>query len=150
MARPQKFTVDEVEAALRSVGGLYTLAAKKLGCAPNTVANYCKRNKRLQAIQAELVEGLLDEAEGQLILAIRKGNLSAVIFYLKCKGKARGYVERSEVLGIPDKVTVSLPAADALAKRVAGMTPEQIRALTGLPYDDLAPDPTEEEAGDPS
>ena len=39
-------------------------------------------------------------AESQLHKQILKGNTSATIFYLKTKGKNRGYVERHEHTGI--------------------------------------------------
>jgi len=47
----------------------------------------------------ETVELNLDTAESQLMSLIANGNLRAVIFYLKTKGKARGYVERVEATG---------------------------------------------------
>ena len=39
----------------------------------------------------------LDFAESQLHNQIKSGNTSATIFYLKTKGKKRGYVEKSEL-----------------------------------------------------
>ena len=39
----------------------------------------------------------LDFAESQLHKQIMDGNTTATIFYLKTKGKNRGYVERSEI-----------------------------------------------------
>jgi hypothetical protein len=48
----------------------------------------------------ELSNVALDFAESQLHKQIKEGNTSATIFYLKTKGKERGYVERQEVTGI--------------------------------------------------
>ena len=39
----------------------------------------------------------LDFGETQLHAQIREGNTSATIFFLKTKGKRRGYIERSEM-----------------------------------------------------
>ena len=39
--------------------------------------------------------------------AINDGNLTATIFFLKCKGKKRGYIERQEVID-PSKKPLSL------------------------------------------
>lgn len=39
-------------------------------------------------------EELIDFAESQLMDHISKGNLTAIIFYLKCKGQSRGYIEK--------------------------------------------------------
>ena len=55
---------------------------------------------------AEQVEVLtnkpLDMAESKLLKAIKEGQIAAIIFYLKCKGKKRGYVERQEIVDIGD------------------------------------------------
>ena len=37
--------------------------------------------------------------EGQLLSQIRRGNITAIIFFLKTKAKHRGYVERHEYTG---------------------------------------------------
>ena len=47
---------------------------------------------------------VLDYAESQLFKQVAKGNTTAVIFLLKCKGKKRGYVERAEM-----DLTTSVP-----------------------------------------
>ena len=41
----------------------------------------------------EYREALLDEAEMCLRAKIRRGDTSAMIFFLKCVGKQRGYIE---------------------------------------------------------
>jgi ATPase subunit of ABC transporter with duplicated ATPase domains len=45
---------------------------------------------------AEMGEIALDFAENKLMRAMEKNDLTAVIFYLKTKGKSRGYIERME------------------------------------------------------
>ena len=42
-------------------------------------------------------EELLDFAESQLMHHITKGNLTAIIFYLKTKGQSRGYIEKQYI-----------------------------------------------------
>lgn len=44
----------------------------------------------------DLDESLLDFAESKLMEKVQDGDLTAIIFTLKTKGKDRGYVERSE------------------------------------------------------
>ena len=39
----------------------------------------------------------LDYAESKLYELIKDGNVTATIFYLKTKGKKRGYIERQEI-----------------------------------------------------
>jgi Bacterial regulatory protein, Fis family len=98
MANP-KYTDDQIEAALRASAGILSAAAVKLGCTPRTVRNYLDRSEQLRDVEAEILDQNLDLAETKLLTAIRDGNLTAVIFYLKTKGKARGYTERAEVTG---------------------------------------------------
>ena len=41
----------------------------------------------------------LDIAESEMWKLIKDGNVPTILFYLKCKGKNRGYVERQEITG---------------------------------------------------
>lgn len=99
MPRTELFTIDQIIAALEASGGIYTGAAAKLGCAPNTIRNYVERHVEIQTALLDITEQNLDLAETQLLKHIRDGNLTSVIFYLKTKGKGRGYIERQEHTG---------------------------------------------------
>ena len=57
--------------------------------------NYIKRHPSLQTVIEETVELNLDLAESNLIAEIGNNNMTAIIFYLKTKGKHRGFVERN-------------------------------------------------------
>jgi len=98
-----KFKVEHVEEALRASGGVVSDAAQKLGCSPASVRNYIRRHKSLQRVLEEVIEANLDLAESALLTAIAQGNMTAVIFYLKTKGRSRGYFERSGFLDKDDK-----------------------------------------------
>ena len=92
MAKKKRYTVKQVEAALRATAGIQSAAAAALGCSPSTVHNYVKRFKTLQKVIPEIKEEILDLAEGRLITQIKKGNMRAIIFYLRTQGRSRGYV----------------------------------------------------------
>jgi hypothetical protein len=47
----------------------------------------------------EARESLIDDAESELQKQMFKGNITALIFFLKTQGKTRGYVERQELTG---------------------------------------------------
>src|SRR5215469_6278752 len=139
-----KLKLQHVEDALRQAGGIISTAAKILqaaygSCTPRTVRNYVKRHPRLVKVIEETVELNLDTAESQLMTLIANGNLGAVIFYLKTKGKARGYVERVEATGSgggPIKIELSRstqrrPQARTLT-RPASSLPARMPAATAI------------------
>ncbi len=68
------------------------------------VTFYKWRNKypKLRELLDEVDESLLDFAESKLVQNIQDGDVTSLIFFLKTKGKKRGYVESVE-----NKVTVS-------------------------------------------
>lgn len=114
MPKKPKFSAKEIEHALRESAGLQYIAAQKLKCAPSTVTNYVKRNKHLQRVVEECQQGVLDLAEGKILEKIRDGDIAAIIFFLKTKGKNRGYTERQEIAGAdgaPVRYVIEAPAA---------------------------------------
>lgn len=99
MPKKYKFTIEEIAKALDECKGFITLAAKRLGCHYVTIENYIKRYDELKDIVKHIQEHHLDMAEFKLLKKIDEGDLGAICFYLKCKGKARGYIERQEITG---------------------------------------------------
>lgn len=105
MAKKDRFTTDQVIEALQANAGINTYAAawleKKTGlrCVESTIRGYRKRYKKVQKAAEEIEFNLLDVAEHQLFKLIRDGHASSVHFYLKTKGKERGYTERVESTG---------------------------------------------------
>lgn len=97
--KQMRVTNEQVEAALRATGGFLSLAAQRLGCSYKTVYRRIRASTRLQEALQEIADKRLDLAEAALTKAINNGESWAVCFYLKCKGKHRGYVERTEVTG---------------------------------------------------
>ena len=92
-------TIEEIEKALSVSRGLKGPAAKSLGVTWQAVHNRVKKSERLQKHLQQLREDSLDYVEGKLFENIDEGNTSSIIFYLKCQGKSRGYVERVETTG---------------------------------------------------
>ena len=110
MARPMKYTKEQIGAALRDAQGFVTTAARLLKCDPATVHRYIKRYPALAQVCADQREGMLDRAELELYKKITSGDLTALIFYLKTQGKGRGYTERIE-LDVPLPLITQLVAA---------------------------------------
>jgi hypothetical protein len=81
-----------VKAFEKSAGNL-SLCAKALGIDRRTLDRWRKRYPELNTMMLDVEEGLLDLTESRLMQSINEGNLTAIIFYLKTKGKQRGYIE---------------------------------------------------------
>lgn len=96
MAR-QITTVKDCAQALRNTGGFITAAAKQLGISQPALSKRISKSAKLKAVVEETKEQYLDLAESQLVKAIKDRESWAICFYLKCKGKQRGYVEKQEV-----------------------------------------------------
>jgi predicted DNA-binding transcriptional regulator AlpA len=89
----KKQLIDALEKSL----GIVTTACKIVGCARSTFYEYYSKDQDFKNQVDELQNMTLDFAESQLHQQIKKGNTTATIFYLKTKGKHRGYIERKEV-----------------------------------------------------
>lgn len=74
-----------------------------------TLAKRIEASERLRAVVAEVEDQTLDWAESRLLELISRGDKTAILFYLKCKGKARGYTERQEVTGSDGAPLISEP-----------------------------------------
>ena len=73
------------------------MAGKKLNVHYTTISHRIAKSEKLQRIREEIQESYLDFTESQLIKKIGKGDLGAICFYLKCKGKGRGYIEKQQI-----------------------------------------------------
>ncbi len=103
MARPRKLTAEKIISALQKADGILIDAARLLGVTRQTLYNYMKGNDVIAEAYDQINESTIDKVEGKLLKAAYQGNVTAQIFYLKTKGKVRGYVERQEIAGADDK-----------------------------------------------
>jgi hypothetical protein len=100
MGRPRKYKQADVIKAIKLSHGILSAAAENLGCSRNTIDAYRQKYPRVQAAYEEANETTLDFAESQLITNITLLKEASIFFYLKTKGKKRGYREREAVLNI--------------------------------------------------
>jgi len=87
-------SIGEIDAALRATGGFTTYAAKKLGVTYQAIYARIQKSPQLQRTLLEIRESYLDLSEHKLIQKIKDEDLGAIIWYLKCQGKNRGYREK--------------------------------------------------------
>lgn len=83
--------------------GNVSKACKAANISRQTFYDWMK-DKQFAGKVDEVREGLLDFAEHQLLSNIRDGKTAEILFYLKTKGKGRGYIERQEVDTVGDKM----------------------------------------------
>jgi hypothetical protein len=95
--RTPKFTPEQVTQAIIDAQGMITIAARRLGCGRKTIYEYMKRHPEIVEAREEAEERMLDFAESKLFTKISDGDMTAIIWFLKTKGKKRGYVERQEM-----------------------------------------------------
>ena len=87
----------KIIAAIKESKGLLTLAARKSGIGYTTLWRYTQDFPSVKQAVEEAKESMTDFTEGKLFEKINKGDTACIIFYLKCKAKSRGYVERQEL-----------------------------------------------------
>jgi len=97
MDKDRHIKKEKVLEALEQSLGVVTFACKSVGVGRSTFYKWCKEDEDF-AKQVKDIEGVaLDFAESQLFKQIKNDNTSATIFYLKTKGRKRGYWEKQQM-----------------------------------------------------
>lgn len=86
-----------IEALEKSLG-VVTTACKIAKIARATHYVWYNKDPEYKEKVDELESVALDFAESKLHQRIKEGSDTSIIFFLKTKGKSRGYIERQEVL----------------------------------------------------
>ena len=84
--------------ALEQSMGVVTTAASIAGIDRKTHYNWMKKDSRYRQAVQDIENVALDFAESKLFKNIEKSKEASIFFYLKTKGKKRGYVERQKVV----------------------------------------------------
>lgn len=107
MVQPIKKTPTDAEIAeaLENAGGVQLAASawlrknKGIIYSQQAISKRLKNNQKLKEAAGRGVEKMKDVAEIKLYDAIEKGKIAAICFYLKCKAKDRGYIEKNIIAG---------------------------------------------------
>lgn len=118
-----RITYKDVEEAIWASEGMLTNVARKLEISVYYVKQILSKYKVLRQDFEEYREALLDEAEMCLRAKIRKGDTSAMIFFLKCVGKQRGYIEYEKQQQKKGSVKMKIVPASEQKKVKKGDTP---------------------------
>lgn len=89
----KKLMLDALEKSL----GVVTSACKIAGINRGLFYEWYNADPVFRKNVDDVKEIVLDFAESQLHKQVSDGNVTATIFYLKTKGRGRGYVEKQEI-----------------------------------------------------
>lgn len=105
-------------------------AARQLGVARSALQSFVNRYPELKQLLQDQREAIVDAAENALFAAVTEKEGWAVCFTLKCLGKDRGYIERSEVIGTHTAININYDELtdDELTRIAAGEHPARVLA----------------------
>ena len=85
--------------ALKKSLGVVTTACEKAGIGTSTFYHWLKVDKDFAEEVESMDDVALDFVESKLFENIDNNKTAEIIFYLKTRGKKRGYIERQEITG---------------------------------------------------
>ena len=97
MNKSRHIKKESILEALEKSLGVVTMACKSADVPRSTYYKWLKEDEEFSKAVKDIENIALDFGESQLHKQIKDGNTSATIFFLKTKGKKRGYIERSEL-----------------------------------------------------
>ena len=97
MNKSRHIKKESILKALENSLGVVTVACKSADVPRSTYYKWLNEDEDFAAAVKDIENIALDFGESQLHKQIGLGNTSATIFFLKTKGKKRGYIERSEL-----------------------------------------------------
>tara|TARA_R110002096_G_scaffold54185_1_gene140011 strand:+ start:160 stop:498 length:339 start_codon:yes stop_codon:yes gene_type:complete len=90
--------------------GNVSRACTAMSCSRRAYYDWYENDKAFKFVVDEIQESLIDNAESQLQTLIGDGNTAAILFFLKTKAKARGYIERQEqdITSKGEKISINI------------------------------------------
>jgi hypothetical protein len=77
--------------------GIVTDSCRQIGISRDTHYRWLKEDKEYKRAIKDIENVALDFVESALLQQIKKGNPLSTMFYMKCKGKKRGYIEQQDI-----------------------------------------------------
>ena len=97
---PTNRTTKKKENFLKAIEHSYgniSDACKSISISRSTYYDWMEKDKEFKVTVDDIVEGVIDHVESKLFENINKNDTTSIIFFLKTRGKKRGYVERQEI-----------------------------------------------------
>ena len=105
MNKSEQLKKEQLLKALEKSLGIVSTACESIGISRTTYYKYYNEDKDFKWSVDSIGDIALDCAESQLFELIKEKNITAIIFYLKTKGKKRGYIEKQEVSHNSNNIT---------------------------------------------
>ena len=99
MNKSRHIKKESILKALEQSLGVVNNACQAAEIPRSTFYKWLKEDEEFAKQVEDIANVALDFAESQLHEQIRENSTAATIFYLKTKGKKRGYIERQEITG---------------------------------------------------
>ena len=96
MNKSEQLKKEQLLKTLEKSLGIVSTACESIGISRTTYYKYYNEDKDFKRSVDSIGDIALDCAESQLFELIKEKNVTAIIFYLKTKGKKRGYIEKQE------------------------------------------------------
>ena len=100
---------------IRAFRGNYALIASAIGCSRRLVSDRIRNSELMSEEVHQAREQTLDEAEAYLESRIKKSDY-LLSFFMRTRGRSRGYSESSRSDGQGSSVTVNIDARTLIAK----------------------------------
>lgn len=92
----KNISIDKIVEIYEKKGCNITATCTALGISRKTFYEWREKKKKLAEGLEAAEESILDFAESKLVEHINNDDVQALIFFLRTKGKKRGYVEKTE------------------------------------------------------
>lgn len=98
------YSNEQIIDALEKTGGNQAAAARALDCSRNTIRNRINSSEEVKEAYDSVNEANLDRAENELMELVQSGDFKAIKFYLRTKGRKRGYGDKMDITTDGDKI----------------------------------------------
>ena len=92
-----KLYKQKILEALEKSLGIVTPACKEVGISRNQFYVYYKTDEKFKKAVDDIQEITLDFAENQLLKKIKEGSERSILFYMKYRGRKRGYSDSVDI-----------------------------------------------------
>ncbi len=116
--KKRETTKEKLLKALKQTKGVIAPACELVGIERITYYRYIDDDKAFAQAVEDIKEGQIDFVESKLVEKINEGDTSSIIFYLKTRGRDRGYSERLELTGKDGKNLLASKSDEELEERI--------------------------------